>query len=161
MNRSLLFLRLFFLVLSVFFMSTLMVSTRPGPFAETLGFGALLGLLFGLLLIGFDQLFKRFHLRSFNIALVGILLGFLMGKALLLVFQALLDLSQIQIALQPQTTELIKTALFLFGLYLGCIMTHRSADEIHLSIPFIKLSRSTQKKKISSSISRPLPTVAS
>jgi hypothetical protein len=42
--------------------------------------GILLGLVFGSLLIGFDLAFRRFNLRSFNIAIVGIFLGYLMGR---------------------------------------------------------------------------------
>jgi uncharacterized protein YacL len=147
MNRSLLFLRLFFLVISTFFITTVIASAHSGPPLQGLLIGGGVGLAFGLVLIAFDRLFKRFHLRSFNIAILGLAFGYLMGKALVLVFQTVMDLSQIQVALQPQTIELIRTALFLFGLYLGAIMTLRSADEIHLSIPFIKLSRSTQKKR--------------
>src|SRR5690242_13422624 len=115
MNLSLIFMRILFVILSVFFMTLFMMSNPAGsPHANAL-LGVLLGLAFGLLLIGFDVTFKRFNLRSFNIAIIGIFIGYLMGEALVLVFDAILEISRISIALQPQTLEIIKIALFLFG----------------------------------------------
>ncbi len=147
MNISLLFLRVLFLILSIFFMTTFMVTTATGtPLQNTL-FGIGLGVAFGALLIGFDMLFRRFNLRSFNIAIIGIFFGYLMGQALVLILDAVMDLSHIKTALDTQTTDLIKVALFLFGIYLGTILTLRSADEIYVSIPFVKFAPSVQKKK--------------
>ncbi len=128
-------------------MTTFMVSTQSGPLAENIAIGVGVGLLFGLLLIAFDMLFKRFNLRAFNVATIGIFVGYLMGQALLLVFQLLLDVTHIKAGLQSQTIELIKTALFLFGLYLGSIMTLRSASELYMSIPFVRFAGSVQRKR--------------
>ena len=147
MNVSLAFLRLFFLILSIFFMTTFMLSSPTGTMHVNALIGIILGAIFGFLLIGFDLLFKRFNLRSFNIAIVGIFIGYLMGQALVLIFDAVLDISRISIILQPQTLEVIKIALFLFGIYLGTIMTLRSSDELYVSIPFVKFAPSAQKKK--------------
>jgi hypothetical protein len=41
----------------------------------------------------------------------------------------------------------IKIAIFLFGVYLGTIMTMRSSDELYVSIPFVRLTQAAQKKK--------------
>lgn len=147
MNISLTFLRLFFVILSIFFMTTFMLSSPTETAHANALVGVVLGIIFGFLLIGFDILFKRFNLRSFNIAIVGIFIGYLMGQALVLVFDAVLDISRISIILQPQTLEIIKIALFLFGTYLGTIMTLRSSDELYVSIPFVKFAPSAQKKK--------------
>lgn len=147
MNISLAFMRTLFVVLSVFFMTTFMVSSPTGSFHANALVGILLGLIFGFLLIGFDIAFKRFNLRSFNIAIIGIFIGYLMGQALVLIFDAILDISRISIILQPQTLEIIKIALFLFGTYLGTIMTLRASDELYVSIPFVKFSPTTEKKK--------------
>ena len=147
MNVSLTFLRLFFVILSIFFMTTFMLSSPTGAAHTNALIGIVIGVIFGFLLIGFDMVFKRFNLRSFNIAIVGIFFGYLMGQALVLIFDAVLDISRISIVLQPQTLEIIKIALFLFGTYLGTIMTLRSSDELYVSIPFVKFAPSTQKKK--------------
>lgn len=147
MNISLAFLRILFLILSIFFMTTYMVSSSTGSHVANAIIGIVLGLAFGFLLVGFDFLFKRFNLRSFNIAVIGLFIGYLMGQALVLIFSAILDISALSIALQPQTLEIIKIALFLFGTYLGTIMTLRSSDELYISIPFVRFSQMSQKKK--------------
>jgi uncharacterized protein YacL len=147
MNISLVFLRIFFVILSVLFMTIYMHSLPTGSPGMNTALGLLLGLIFGCILIGFDRFFRRFNLRSFNIATVGIFLGYLMGQALVIVFNAILDFSQISIVLQPQTLEIIKIALFLFGTYLGCIFTLRSSDELYISIPFVRFTQASEKKK--------------
>ncbi len=147
MNISIAFMRILFFALSVFFMTTYMMSSPTGSIHTNAFIGIILGLVFGCLLMGFDMTFKRFNLRSFNIATVGMFIGYLMGQALVLIFDAVLDISKASIILQPQTLEIIKIALFLFGIYLGTIMTLRSSDELYVSIPFIKFSPTTEKKK--------------
>jgi uncharacterized protein YacL len=147
MNISIAFMRSLFVVLSIFFMTTFMISSPTGSMHINAMIGILIGLIFGMLLIGFDIAFKRFNLRSFNIAIIGIFIGYLMGQALVLVFDAILDISRISIVLSPQVLEIIKIALFLFGTYLGTIMTLRASDELYVSIPFVKFSPTTEKKK--------------
>lgn len=147
MNVSLAFTRTFFAILSIFFMLTYMISSPHRTLTTNITIGLSLGIILIVLLIGFDILFRRFNLRSFNIAIIGLFIGYLMGQALVLIFDAILDISSISITLMPQTLEVIKIALFLFGTYLGTIMTLRSSDEIYVSIPYVKFSASAQKKK--------------
>lgn len=147
MNISLAFMRVFFFILSIFFMTTYMLSSTKGSPTTNALLGVGIGALFGLLLIAFDTFFRRFNLRSFNIAIIGIFIGYLMGEALVLTFNAILDISALSIVLQPQTLEVIKLALFLFGIYLGAIMTLRAADELYVSIPFVKFVPTAHKKK--------------
>ncbi len=147
MNISIAFMRSLFVVLSIFFMTTFMVSSPNGAVHINALIGIILGLVFGFLLIAFDIAFKRFNLRAFNIAIIGIFIGYLMGQALVLVFDAILEISRISIILQPETLEIIKIALFLFGTYLGTIMTLRASDELYVSIPFVKFSPTREKKK--------------
>ncbi|MEX0961654.1 MAG: hypothetical protein WDZ28_02215 [Simkaniaceae bacterium] len=128
-------------------MTTYMASVPSGILGWNIAIGVCIGVLFSLLLIGFDTLFRKFNLRSFNVAIIGVLIGYLMGLALVLIFNAVLDVSSIPLALNPQTLEIIKIALFLFGIYLGTIMTLRSSDELYVSIPFVKFTPTAQKKK--------------
>jgi uncharacterized protein YacL len=107
----------------------------------------ILGLLFGGVLIGFDLLFKRFNLRSFNVAVLGLFFGYLMGQALVLVFNAILGISAASIHLSSQSLEIVQILLFLFGIYIGTLMTLRSSDEIYVSIPFVKFTAMSNKKK--------------
>lgn len=147
MHVSLAFLRIFFFVLSIFFMTTYMVSSPKGSVHENILLGIALGSALGFLLIGFDILFRKFNLRSFNIGIIGLFIGYLMGEALVLVFKAILDISSVSLTFQPQTIEMIEISLFLFGTYLGTIMTLKASDEFYISIPFVKFAPLAQKKK--------------
>ncbi|MBF8262582.1 MAG: yacL [Parachlamydiales bacterium] len=124
-----------------------MISGDSGYTFPNLLMGVGLGSLLGFLLIGFDLLFKRFNLRSFNIAIIGLFIGFFMGEALVLIFRAVLDISAASIHLNSQILEIVKICLFLFGTYLGTIMTLRASDELYVSIPFVKFTPTAQKKK--------------
>ena len=147
MNISLAFLRTLFVLLSVVFMTLFMISLPTGKTAANVALGVGIGFLFGFLLIAFDLFFKRFNLRSFNVAIVGIFIGYLMGKALTFVLHGILEVSSIGTLLQPHTVELIKIAVLLFGVYLGTIMTLRASDELYVSIPFVRFTQTAQKKK--------------
>lgn len=147
MNVALAFTRVLFMILSVFFMTVYTISGPEGFSLSRLGLGVGLGALFGCALIAFDTFFRKFNLRSFNIAIIGLLFGYLMGQALVLVLSAILDISAASIHLSPQALEILKIALFLFGIYTGTLMTLRAADELYVSIPFVKFAPMAQKKK--------------
>ena len=147
MNLALAFARTFFVVLSIFFMTIYMVSNPMGSTTMNAFIGVLIGVAFGAILIGFDILFRRYNLRSFNISIIGLFIGYFMGKALILVFDSILDISTISVHLAPQVIEIVKIALFLFGLYLGTIMTLKASDELYISIPFVKFTPTAQRKK--------------
>lgn len=147
MNISLVFLRVFIVMLSVLFMTIFTLANPDGYAHINLVTGVGVGLTYGLILIGLDTIFRRFNLRSFNIAIIGIFIGYLMGQALVLVFGAISEISSISKILRPETLEMIKIALFLFGIYLGTLMTLRASDELYVSIPFVKFTQATQKKK--------------
>ena len=147
MSVALAFTRVLFMALCIFFMAFYMVSGPAGYSLANLGIGVVLGVIFGGLLIGFDILFKKFNLRSFNVAVVGLFFGYLMGQALVLIFSAILQISAASIHLSTPTLEIVQIALFLFGIYLGTLMTLRSSDEIYVSIPFVKFTPMVHKKK--------------
>lgn len=147
MNITLAFTRLFFFILSIFFMVTYMISFHTGSLLINVVIGTLLGISFSFALMGFDILFRRYNLRSFNIAIVGIFIGYLMGKGLVLVLDTVLDISTASFILAPQVIEILKIGIYLFGIYLGTIMTLRGSDELYMSIPFVKFTPTAQKKK--------------
>jgi len=147
MNLSLIFLRLLFVLLSTVFMTVYMVSIPEGKTITHALWGIATGLLFGFFLILSDILFRRFNLRAFNVAVLGIFIGYLMGKALLLLFGVILDISSVSLHLSSHLLEMIKIAIFLFGVYLGTLMTLRSSDELYISIPFVRLTSAAQKRK--------------
>jgi len=147
MNIALAFTRTLFMILSIFFMTVYTTSGPEGFTFSNFGIGIGLGSLFGCSLIAFDIFFRKFNLRSFNIAIIGLLFGYCMGQALVLILSAILDISSASIHLSPQAIELLKIALFLFGIYTGTLMTLRASDELYVSIPFVKFAPMAQKKK--------------
>jgi uncharacterized protein YacL len=147
MNPALIFTRIFFVLLSVFFLTLYMIFSPDGNWEKNAALGVVMGLALGFALIGFDLLFKRFNLRSFNIAIIGLFIGYLMGQALVLVLDAILDISVASFHLNQKLAEVIEISLFLFGLYLGTLMTLRASDELYVSIPFVKFTPIAHKKK--------------
>ncbi len=147
MNLALAFTRTLFMILSIFFMTVYMISGSEGYHTNNLFVGVGLGIILGFSLIGFDLLFKRFNLRAFNVAIMGLFIGYLMGQALVIILSAILKISSASIALDPTTLEVIQIALFLFGVYLGTLMTIRASDELYVSIPFVRFTATAQKKK--------------
>lgn len=146
MNISLTFTRIFFLLVSTLLLTTYAINMIPGGFTLTNTIiGIASGLILGLAFIGTDVLLKQFSLRSFNIAMLGLLFGYLMGQAIMFISNAVIDFNALQI--EPANAILYKAVIYLFCAYLGMTMTLRAADEVHLSIPFIKLKASSQKKK--------------
>jgi uncharacterized protein YacL len=146
MNIYLSFIRLFFVLLSVLFLTTYTITfSSTGLNLLNVSMGVISGTVFGLILICLDTLFRRFNLRSFNIAILGLFFGYLMGQALMLVFNSAIVLSTVTLSLSSLT--LIKITVYLFSTYLGMVMTARASEELHVSLPFIKFKPTSHKKK--------------
>lgn len=146
MNISLSFIRSFFLIISVLTLTTYTTTAFSGgstPLNFLIGISA--GLCFALSVMALDYFFKRFNLRAFNIALLGLFIGYLMGLAVFLLVDNVLNLSTLNI--DPAAKTLIKASIFLFTAYLGMCMTARAAEELYVSIPFIKFKPINHKKK--------------
>lgn len=140
------FIRIFFL-----FICTLLATA----YAATLNYaidsvsilliGAISGAVFGLVLIGIDQLLKNYNLRSFNIALIGLFLGYLMGEVITLLLGNVINLPfWIQ---HPERLALIKMGIYLSCVYFGMSMTVRYSDNLLESIPFFKGGKSATGNK--------------
>lgn len=128
-------------------MTVYVMGSYEGSLFNKLAWGAAWGLLIMVCLIGFDIVFRRFNLRSFTTAIVGLFIGYLMGLALDLVFSVIIDISSISTSVHADAIEVIRIVLFLFGAYLGTIMTIKSSDELYVSIPFVKFSQIEEKQK--------------
>jgi uncharacterized protein YacL len=146
MQISLSFTRILFLGLCILFITSYAITAAPDQsYIIRIIVGVIAGFLFGALVISMDTLFKRFNLRAFNLAALGLFFGYLMGEIVLLAFQAVLNITTLNIS--PQYLSLVNTSIFLFTIYLGMVMTIRASDELYVSIPFIKFKPSSQKKK--------------
>ena len=147
MKSSIAFARIFYTILSIFFMTTYFVLTSPEQQLTTFNAtqGGIFGACFGLFLIAFDTVFRKFTLRSFNLMALGLLFGYVMGQAVSFIFGHMITIANPQIP--EATAQLIHTSIFLFTTYLGVTMTARAAEEIVVSLPFIHLTPRADKKK--------------
>lgn len=145
MNISMAFIRLFFFLLSILFIASYVISGTEGTTFSRIVLGVLAGGLIGALLLATDFLFKRFNLRAFNIAALGLLFGYIMGEAIMLILKSALELTPIMAT--PETFSIVKVIVFLFSAYLGMALTARASEELYFSVPFIKFKPTAQKKK--------------
>jgi uncharacterized protein YacL len=146
MQISLSFTRILFLGLCLLFATSYSMAIWPEQSYVVRGLaGVVVGICFGLLIISLDAVFKRFNLRAFNIAALGLLFGCLMGEAIMLAFEALVN--AVSLDIPPLAMGMLRTGVFLMVVYLGMVMTIRASDELYVSIPFIKFKPSSQKKK--------------
>lgn len=142
MNISLSFIRFLFAVLCVLFSLSFTSNHFEGGLSLVNGLvGFLGGLCVAACLIGVDFAFKRFNLRSFNTASLGLFCGYLMAQAILFTLDGILGQEA------ASSTLPIRFFVYLFSAYLGMIMTARSAEEIHASIPFVEFKQMSHKKK--------------
>jgi len=147
MKISLAFLRIFFVILSLFFMTAFMVTLPAGSLIQKIFIGLGVGLLFSGLLLSLEALFRRYHLKAFNTAILGLFVGYLLGQALILICNGVLSLTHMHLSIQPQTLDLIRLSVFLIGTYLGTLLTLYFSEQFKVSIPFIKLSAGPKRKK--------------
>jgi len=146
MDVSLTFIRILFLALSVLLSTSyLALSSQDGPTIATVLLGIISGGAFGTALIGVDTLLRRFNLRTFNIAVLGVFFGYLLGLAILSILTTIIDFGTAKS--DPMLALFIKTAIFLTTIYIGMIMTARAAEELYISLPFVKFKSTTLKKK--------------
>lgn len=147
MRISLPFLRVFFGVLGAFFILTFTVSLSEILLWQkiALSFGAIGGFI--LLLFGLEKFFKNYNLKAFNTVALGLFFGYLMGHAFSIIFNSILELSNLRTSLQPALVNFLGILLFLVGTYVGTYLTVHLSHEIHFSIPFFKFSQLHLKKK--------------
>lgn len=104
--------------------------------------GLLAGSILAGILIGVDFVFKRFNLRSFNTAILGLFFGYLMAQAILFSLGGILGWEVSSTDFMP-----LRFLVFLVCAYIGMVMTVQAAEEIRISIPFVEFKQMSHKKK--------------
>lgn len=108
-----------------------------------LPFAAGAALISGGFLYGAEWLTRKSNLRSLNILIIGLIVGYLLGSSLLMPLKVVLNQDWID---QPLLMA-IQSLIYLISTYLSIAFTVKSADDLHLSIPFVKFNPAAQKKK--------------
>jgi len=143
MTISMLFIRILYCLISIIFSASFAMQNFTGePLFVRLSMGLLGGLLLSGILVAIDLGVKRFNLRSFNTAMLGLFFGYVMAQAILMIFDGIVGHEVASTSYMP-----LRFFIFLIASYLGMTMTARAAGEIHASIPFIEFKQTTFKKK--------------
>jgi uncharacterized protein YacL len=145
MNMSITFIRVVFTLLSIIFFTVVTSNIGGGMNVNNLLIGVGSGLLFSTLLLGIEYFYRRTNLKALNTFVLGLFFGCLLAQGLVYALSGILELGSLFIS--PQVATIVVVSLYLFSIYSGIMLTIRAADEIHISIPFIKFQPTTQKKK--------------
>lgn len=100
------------------------------------------GLILLITLLSVDLILKRFNLRAFNTAILGLFAGYLMAQAILMLASGIMGSQESAFEATP-----IRFLVFVCCSYFGLTMTSRASEEMLISLPFIELKSASQKKK--------------
>jgi len=136
---AVLFMRVFFLVISTF------VGYQLGSMLLPLGthwvwVGAGTGLMGSSIIIALEWMMRNVSVRGLSAAVFGLLFGLLMSKLIIGAF--------LLIPLGEGTTVSLQLILTLIFCYFGMAIAIRGRDEFNLIIPYVKFTRQDQKDEI-------------
>ena len=100
-------------------------------------FAIVSGVAASVILVVVEKFFQRFSsLRFFNMSLLGLVVGYCMGSLLVAFYKMAFTL--VGAVILPGVEEIVRMVLFLVGTYTGLMVTMRSANEVAVSIPFVR-----------------------
>lgn len=143
MGISLSLIQVLFSVICILFSVSFTTHYFEGGFQWiNVAVGLLGGCILAGVLIGIDFIFKRFNLRSFNTAILGLFFGYLMAQAILFSLSGIMSW-------EINTTDFmpLRFLVYLVCAYAGMVMTIQAAEEICVSIPFVEFKQMSHKKK--------------
>jgi uncharacterized protein YacL len=94
------------------------------------GWGLLIGLLLGVLVVLVDMLLKGFSLRGLSAVTFGLAVGVLIAH--------MIQISPMFVLGDAQTIYLVRLAVFLVCTYLATVIALRGKDEFNLVIPYVR-----------------------
>ena len=143
MSISLSLIQVLFSVVCILFSVSFTTSYFEGGFHWiNVSVGLLGGCILAGILIGADSIFRRFNLRSFNTAILGLFFGYLMAQAILYSLSGMLGWEIDSVDFMP-----LRFLVFLLCAYVGMTMTLQASEEIRVSIPFVEFKQMSHKKK--------------
>lgn len=140
------FTRIFFLLIAISFATTFVVGIAPtASLAVDVGIGLTFGGILGGVFLYLENTLNRSNLLAFNVRLLGLTVGYLMGLITLAILNAALSINQITLPLSIYS--LVQGIIFLSCMYTGLMVTVRSSEEIYVSIPFVRFQPTSDQKK--------------
>jgi uncharacterized protein YacL len=146
MQQPISFIRIIFLALCLLLATSYIIGQAPSDlYYVNIAIGAGIGVAIWGIMLSIDLLLRRFNLRALNTATIGLLCGYLLGGAIMLLVETVLEASKNEFSANAASgTRLI---VYLFSTYLAMVVTARSSSEINASIPFIRFKQAAQKRK--------------
>jgi uncharacterized protein YacL len=146
MDVSIKLIRIIFLILSVLLSTTYNLSIQnENSTIINLAYSLLGGIFLSCTIMGLGWIFRKFNLRTFNTAVIGMFFGYLLGQATLTIISGVVDFNALN--MNGFNEAFFKSSIYLAAIYLGMIMTARAAKEFHVSLPFFKFKSTMLKKK--------------
>ena len=133
---TLIFIRIFFIILSV------VLGFQIGSFAQVKGLdfaliGAAIGCIAAVSIILFEFAMRKVSVRGLSSAVFGLIFGLIMAK--------LVSDTLALVHLDESVLYSLKVALTLIFCYLGMIIAIRGRDEFNIIVPYVKFSRQDQR----------------
>ncbi len=145
MNFPVAFVRSIFFMLTIVTTALLVVQNSSSLSAMSILIGVLAGIAVAGALLSLEFLFKRTSIRLLNLVTLGLFFGYLLGSAIHLLIFTILEAAQID---GTHEVALITTlCIYLSSCYTALQLTFNAAEELYLSIPFIRLRPTAQKKR--------------
>lgn len=146
MNNSFALSRFFFTLITFILMLAHAKEQQLTLFGlDALSSSAIMTGLFCSFLFCCEYVFKKAHLKTLNLITLGLFSGYLLGSATLLIMNHVMQVTSLQMT-GPEK-NLIVACIFLLTTYLGVIIIQKSSQSLNLSIPFVELQSTKQKKK--------------
>lgn len=150
MNLHITFARLASSIITSIFLTLFLAITRPffdGSVLLNILIALILSGVFSSILILFDALCRKCHLKIFNTLIIGLIAGIFLGKAFTSIFDTVLQTSSLSVTVPYYIIGFAKSFLYLLGIHLGIVTTLAYGEELHISIPFIRFSEIRRDKK--------------
>ena len=137
---TLLFIRIFFIVLSAvvgFFTASSFISQKSAAWSAL---GALIGFFASGVLITFESWMRKVSVRNLSASVFGLIFGLFMSWVLTSTIKL--------IPMDAEVFSTIQITLTLIFCYLGMVIAIRGKDEFNLVIPYVKFTRQDQRDEI-------------
>ncbi len=146
MQATVYVIRTLFTLLSILIATAYTTTSYPGGFTlMAVSSGIFLGLAGAFTFIFLEKLSKRLDFRSFNLSIIGLVLGYIFATLLMTILGSVVSFVNFEV--QEGSVVFIKAVIYLLSTYAGVVLTVKASEEFHLSIPFVRLQPGMQKKK--------------